>query len=283
MSKKVAPIPLEKVAVIAEVDNKKDPAPALDNHEPRFLAIEDAVSDLKISMANLTTEMKTSNANVAEMKTSLARLEDLILSSLQKSDASDSRKAMDVPLDVPNIDDPDINVDLSTSFSRKPPCLPSNPSISNPPYDFLSLSRRYQFDTPDPPAPTFHAAFQDTDRRKSAGEFYDKHLSCSSYMEAPTNNGYIRTLHSVDPNTSGVCLSHLDVANFFRWSQDIITLQKRVPHEELQHCLFLSRSVQFRINSVEAVFPVRLFDPGIMLYQIYSFHLPLLMYRNIYI
>jgi hypothetical protein len=33
----------------------------------------------------------------------------------------------------------------------------------------------------------------------------------------------------------------------------------------------------------EAVFPVRLFDPGIMLYQIFFFHLPLLMYRNIYI
>jgi hypothetical protein len=158
MSKKVAPIPLEKVAVTAEIDNKKDPAPALDDHEPRFLAIEEAVSDLKTSMAKLESNLKT------EMRTSMARLEDLILSSLHKSDASDSRKTMEVPLDVPNIDDPDINVDLSTSFSRKPPCLPSNPSISNPPFDLLPLSRRYQFDTPDQLAPTYHTAFQDTDR-----------------------------------------------------------------------------------------------------------------------
>jgi hypothetical protein len=248
MSKKVSTTPLDKLPVTAEAEAKKDPAPGLDNHEQRFLAIEDAVVKLETNLKTSNAEMKSS---IAEIKTSMARFEELLLSSLQKSDVSDSKKAIDVPLDVADQaveNDPDIaQVDMSTSFTRKQASLPSNLSTSNPSYDFLSVSRRIQHDLPEPP--TYHTAFQDTDRRKSAGDFYDRHLSCSSYMEVPTNNGYIRTLHSVDPLTSGVCLSHLDVANFFRWSQDIITLQKRVPHEELQHCLFLSRTVQFKINA----------------------------------
>jgi hypothetical protein len=120
-------------------------------------------------------------------------------------------------------------VDLSTSNVGK-----SSPAS----FDFLSFNRRVHNVVPE--APTYHTAFQD---------FFDKHLSTSTYMEAPVNAGYIRTLHSIDPMKSGVCLSHLDVANFFRWSQDIITLQKRQPHEELQHFLFISRMTQFKINA----------------------------------
>jgi hypothetical protein len=215
MSKKVAPIPLEKVAVIAEVDNKKDPAPALDDHEPRFLAIEDAVSDLKISMANLTTEMKTSNANLkTEMKTSMARLEDLILSSLHKSDASDSRKKS--VLEDSNSADEDFIAPLDTSAPFVMPVDVSTSIIGNPvpiPFDVQPANRRFHIDVPE--VPSYHMAFQDNDRRKSAGDFFDKHLSTTSYMEAPMNAGYIRTLHAIDPHKSGVSFSHLDLANFF--------------------------------------------------------------------
>jgi hypothetical protein len=243
MSKKV--LQIDKLPVTAEAEAKKDPAPGLDNHDQRFLAIEGAV-------AKLETKMETSNAEIkTALATSMAELKELFLSSLQKSDVSESKNAVDAPLvstdQAVEIDQNIAQVDVSTPIVRKPLPLPSSTSTLNPSFDFLSINRRFQNDAPEPL--TYHTAFQDTDRRKSAGDFYDKHLSCSSYMEVPTNNGYIRTLHSVDPMTSGVCLSHLDVANFFRWSQDIITLQKRVPHEELQHCLFLSRTVQFKINA----------------------------------
>jgi hypothetical protein len=60
MSKKISPIPLEKLpAVTAEAEVKK--VPGLEDHDLRFLAIEGALAESKISMAE-------SKISIAEYK-----------------------------------------------------------------------------------------------------------------------------------------------------------------------------------------------------------------------
>jgi hypothetical protein len=67
----------------------------------------------------------------------------------------------------------------------------------------------------DAPIPIVSNRGHESAQRDAAGKFFDDHLSCTSYMDYSSNQGYIRTLNSVDPLKSGVSFSHLDLANFF--------------------------------------------------------------------
>jgi hypothetical protein len=259
MSKKISPAPLEKLpAVTAEAEVKK--VPGLEDHDFRFLAIEGALAESKIYMAETKIALAESKVSMSEIKISLNA------SNVSNDTMKTSIDAMKITMDtilalLPrpteksvleefNSVDEDFLAPIDTSAPFVPPVDVSTSISGNPipiPFDAQPANRRFHIDVPE--VPTYHMAFQDNDRRKSAGDFFDKHLSTTSYMEAPMNAGYIRTLHAIDPHKSGVCLTHLDVANFFRWSQDLITLQKRQPHEDLQHCLFISRITQFKINA----------------------------------
>jgi hypothetical protein len=68
-------------------------------------------------------------------------------------------------------------------------------------------------------------------------------------MEPPRGSTYVRTMPSIDPVKSGVCLTFLDIPQVYKWSQDLIALQKRHPYETLQHGLYISRSMTLRINA----------------------------------
>jgi hypothetical protein len=224
-------------AITADADLKK--VPGLEDQDLRFLAIEGALAETKVSISEMKISMSASNVTIDEMKISMDAILAFLLRTTDKTVLEDSNSAGE-----------DFIAPLHTSAPFVMPLDVSTSIIGNPvpiPFNVQSGNRRFHVDVPD--VPSYHMAFQDNDRRKSAGDFFDKHLSTSSYMEAPMNAGYIRTLHAIDPHKSGVCLNHLDVANFFRWSQDLITLQKRQSHEDLQHCLFISRMTQFKINA----------------------------------
>jgi hypothetical protein len=68
-------------------------------------------------------------------------------------------------------------------------------------------------------------------------------------MDLPTNSSIVRSISNIDPVKSGVLLTFLDIPHLYKWTQDLMQLQRKHPHEELQWSLFISRSMGFRISA----------------------------------
>jgi hypothetical protein len=284
MSKKASQIP--KLPVATDDEAKQDPG--MHTQDQRLSVIEKSIDEIKTSNAQVQNSfaeiLAKFDAQFADVKACIDSKISFTDSDLKALIRAESKKTLiDCKKEIfetsiaqrsDSLEDSDSHiaqVDVSTSLAGKSTVLnPSDdktsiPFTSHPPTRPLSPSMfdldpsNSRFRTPSnrsriPEAENGH--FQDTFRnspsRVSAGNFYDKYLSRSSFMDTTTfstGSNYVHTSHAVDPIKSGVLLSYLDVFNFFRWSQDLIALEKRNPHQHLQHCLFISRKIQFRINA----------------------------------
>jgi hypothetical protein len=126
------------------------------------------------SQGKSLAELKTSNA---EIKTSNAEIKQLLLSLLPKP------KSADVPL-APFFD-PD---DLSSSQNLVPTELPFATKTSTPMRSFDNFEA-----TPKRPEGVhFQDNFRNSPSRLSAGIFFDKHLSRSSFMDISSFSSELR-------------------------------------------------------------------------------------------
>jgi hypothetical protein len=82
-----------------------------------------------------------------------------------------------------------------------------------------------------------------------ASSYFQKNLARQSFMEPSRQSTFVRTIANVDPTKSGVCLTYLDTPQVYKWSQDLVALQKKHPEEDLEHGLFIARNMVFRINA----------------------------------
>jgi hypothetical protein len=79
--------------------------------------------------------------------------------------------------------------------------------------------------------------------------YFDRHMSTNSFLEPPPSASIVRTMAPIDPAKSGVCLTYLDVSSVYKWTKELLTLQRKHPYETLQHGLFISQSMSFKINA----------------------------------
>jgi hypothetical protein len=62
-------------------------------------------------------------------------------------------------------------------------------------------------------------------------------------------NTVVRTVANIDPVKSGILLTYLDIKQLYKWSQDLIRLQRKHPHNKLRWALFITDAMTLRINA----------------------------------
>jgi hypothetical protein len=67
--------------------------------------------------------------------------------------------------------------------------------------------------------------------------------------ESIKENTVVRTVANIDPVKSGILLSYLDIKQLYKWSQDLIRLQRKHPHNKLRWALFITDAMTLRINA----------------------------------
>jgi hypothetical protein len=79
--------------------------------------------------------------------------------------------------------------------------------------------------------------------------YFNRKLSSQTFMELPGNSTIVRSIANIDPTKSGVCLTYLSSIHVYKWSLDLVQLQKKHPHEDLQWGLFVSKAMSLRISA----------------------------------
>jgi hypothetical protein len=116
-------------------------------------------------------------------------------------------------------------------------------AYANKQADILRFGENTSFDTP---LPSFRDIYKDNIDTSS---YFQRRLSNQTNMELTGTSTIVRSVSNIDPTKSGVYLSYLNTIHVHKWTQDLIQLQKKHPHETLQWGLFVSKSMSFRISA----------------------------------
>jgi hypothetical protein len=92
---------------------------------------------------------------------------------------------------------------------------------------------------------------QETTFRDAPDSYFKKRLSSlqSIAEDSIRENTVVRSVANIDIVKSGILLTCLDISHLHKWTQDLIRLQRKHPHNKLRWALFITDPMTLRINA----------------------------------
>jgi hypothetical protein len=92
---------------------------------------------------------------------------------------------------------------------------------------------------------------QETTFRDTPDSYFKKRLSSlqSIAEDSIRENTVVRSVANIDIVKSGILLTYLDISHLHKWTQDLIRLQRKNPHNKLRWALFITDPMTLRINA----------------------------------
>lgn len=85
---------------------------------------------------------------------------------------------------------------------------------------------------------------------KTSSAYFRKRFSNDYFMNIPAaGTNIVISVANIDPQKSGIRLTYLGMQSIYRWSQDLISLQKKDPHEILRWGFFVASNIALRLNT----------------------------------
>jgi hypothetical protein len=92
---------------------------------------------------------------------------------------------------------------------------------------------------------------QETTFRNTPDSYFKKRLSSlqSIAEDSIRENTVVRSVANIDIVKSGILLTYLDISHLHKWTQDLMRLQRKHPHNILRWALFITDPMTLRINA----------------------------------